>query len=60
MTIVPFTPDTFLSVLRRQLAQEGVRLSLLTLEERHHRGAMTSVLRNPASASPHDPDLMRS
>ena len=59
MTIVPFTPDTFLDVLRRQLSQL-FRLSLLTLEERHHRGAMTSVLRNPESASPHDLELMRS
>lgn len=58
MTIVPFTQNTFLDVLRRQLSQL-FRLSLLTLEERHRRGAMTSILRNPESASPHDLELMR-
>lgn len=58
MTIVPFTQNTFLGVLRRQLSQL-FRLSLLTLEERHRRGAMTSILRNPESASPHDLELMR-
>lgn len=58
MTIVPFTQNTFLGVLRRQLSQL-FRLSLLTLEERHRRSAMTSILRNPESASPHDLELMR-